>query len=76
MFIDHMKLVGRQPREMKRLRRYLLGLQEGEEDPLEVEHEADDSCCRREAWPVTMQKIVEALDLPTLFIPPYHGEKT
>jgi hypothetical protein len=44
--IDHMKLVGRQPREVKKFRRHLLGLQRGEVHEMTVQHEADNSCRR------------------------------
>src|SRR6516165_8893343 len=43
---DHLRLVNRQPYEMKRYRRFLLGLQPGDVAQPVIEHEADGSCCR------------------------------
>jgi hypothetical protein len=65
---DHTKLVNRQPREMKKLRRYLLGLQRGQVQEMTVAHEDDGACCGREAWPVTFLTITRALKLTTVYV--------
>jgi hypothetical protein len=68
MTLDHMKLVNRQPRELKKLRRCLLGAQRGEVLDLAVEHEHDGSCCDREPWPVTIRITVAALESKALYV--------
>jgi hypothetical protein len=69
IFLDHMKLVGRQPREIKRLRKLLLEQQAGEVRGFTVEHEVDDSCCKKEPWPVTMLTLAGRADSEWLTAP-------
>jgi hypothetical protein len=59
--LDHLRLVERQPHELKRFRRHLLGAQGGEVFHLAVEHEHDGSCCLREAWADTLQTLLQAM---------------
>jgi hypothetical protein len=66
MTFDHLKLVGRQPREVKKFRRYLLGVPKGELQHLVIEHEHDNACCRREEWPRTLSTITRALGINVL----------
>jgi hypothetical protein len=60
IIFDHMKLVNRQPREMKRFRKYLLERQ-AELEEIAIGHEADFSCCKREPYAITLQTITEVL---------------
>ena len=63
--LDHAKLVGRQPREMKRFRKYLLEIVPGVPPPaLQVLHQPDYSCCHAERWNQTMAEIVLAVKTP------------
>jgi hypothetical protein len=63
---DHMKLVRRDPQELKRFRQHLLGVQPGDArlQEFNVEHEHDDSCCRAEPWNVTLLTICLAVKPP------------
>jgi hypothetical protein len=65
---DHLRLVNRQPHEMKRYRRFLLGLQPGDVAQPVIEHEANGSCCRKEPWPATVAAIHTTLELRTLHL--------
>ncbi len=66
IYFDHQKLVNRQPRELKRFRRYLLSVTAGEmAEEASICHEDDGSCCRREPWNVTATRIVLAVKPPT-----------
>jgi hypothetical protein len=62
--LDHARLVARQPRELKRLRRFLLEATAGSLTELAVEHKADDSCCRREPWNATLAAVVLSVKPP------------
>jgi hypothetical protein len=62
---DHLRLVQRDPRELARYRRYLLGLQVGQLAHAAVAHENDCSCCQRESWSVTAATIALAVQAPT-----------
>ncbi len=62
---DHMKLVRRQPTEIKRFRDWVLGAQPGELAEVRVVHEHDGSCCRLEAWNTTARTLIEAME-PTI----------
>ena len=48
MVFDHLKLVRRDVREVAKFRTFLLSVQAGEVMHAAVEHESDNSCCRRE----------------------------
>jgi hypothetical protein len=63
---DHLKLVQRNPRELKRFRRYLMGVQPGEAALTEVNvvHEHDDACCHAEPWDVTLATICQTVRPP------------
>jgi hypothetical protein len=64
---DHLKLVRRDLREVTRYRRYLSGMAgAGCLAECMVEHEADDSCCRREPWNVTLDALLAAFKIPGL----------
>jgi hypothetical protein len=60
--LDHLKLVNRDPRELKKLRGWLL-VGEPLSETL-VLHEPDDSCRRRESWELTLGRIIAALQPP------------
>jgi hypothetical protein len=66
--VDHMKLVTRQPRELKKLRRCLLGVQKGETRELAVMQENNGSCCDREPWAATLHSITEALKIRSMYV--------
>ena len=58
--LDHMKLVKRQPKEVARMLRAYSPVG-GVIRDLPILHEADDSCCTRERWALTlMQLLMEA----------------
>jgi hypothetical protein len=59
--LDHLRLVQRQPRELRRLRKHLLGARGGQVEHLAVEHEHDGSCCLREAWHDTLRQLLGAM---------------
>jgi hypothetical protein len=62
---DHQKLVDRNPRELKRLRRFLLAIQPGDVlCDVFVLHERDDSCCKAEPWNATMLALFAAINPP------------
>ena len=65
MTFDHLLLARRDTREVARFAGYLLGIQQGQVRNVRIEHEADGSCCDREAWPKTMRAIQEAVRPPT-----------
>jgi hypothetical protein len=66
---DHLKLVRRNPREMKRFRRWLMSMPAGQVAPgVNVVHEHDDSCCRVEPWNVTLVTIYRAVKPPTRMV--------
>ena len=56
---DHAKLIQGDPEEMKRFRNWLI-------TPVEsrIMHDADGSCCRRESWSKTLQRIHVAVGTP------------
>jgi hypothetical protein len=58
--VDHGKLIRRQPRECKRLRKALL-TKRGEMYVLSVLHEHDSSCCMQEPWNVTLDRFIASL---------------
>ena len=62
---DHLRLVRRQPTEVARYRRLVLGAQPGKMSELAIEHENDGSCCRKEPWNVTAASITLAINAPT-----------
>jgi hypothetical protein len=62
--VDHLRLVRRQPTEMKRFRNIVLGTMPGEVSELRVVHEHDNRCCRREPWNDTARVLIEAMGLP------------
>jgi hypothetical protein len=62
---DHLKLVARDSRELARFRRRVLGGQPGDLERVVVLHEPDNSCCRREPWNRTAERIIGALEPAT-----------
>jgi hypothetical protein len=58
---DHMKLVRRQPTEVKRFRDWVLSAQPGEFCEVAVVHENDGRCCRKEPWNATARALIEAM---------------
>jgi hypothetical protein len=58
---DQLKLTRRDPRELKRWRSHLLGLQRSELHEAAIVHENDGSCCRLEPWPATLQTLTSAV---------------
>jgi hypothetical protein len=58
---DHLRLVRRQPTEVKRFRDLVLGAQQGEVGEVCVRHESNGRCCRTEAWNETARTLVEAM---------------
>ncbi|HTU22875.1 MAG TPA: hypothetical protein VMG10_32850 [Gemmataceae bacterium] len=64
LVFDHGKLARRQPREMKRFRRWLLEAEEGSVSEVAIVHENNGSCCRLEAWEETASAILNALKPP------------
>lgn len=48
---DHLRLIERDPMQIAHLRAVL---ERGGLQDVVMEHEADDSCCRREPWPATL----------------------
>jgi hypothetical protein len=65
---DHLKLVNRDPQEVARFRRYLLGLTPGDVQDVQVVHEADESCCARESWNSTAAAVALAVNPPTKIV--------
>jgi hypothetical protein len=59
--LDHLQLVRRDVREVSKLRTWLLSVQAGTVEHVVVLHEADNSCCRQERWPVTMARLAGAI---------------
>jgi hypothetical protein len=59
--LDHLKLIQGDLREMKKMRDLLLAPAKGKLNEFTVLHEHDDSCCRREAWNVTLKRIVDTI---------------
>jgi hypothetical protein len=64
MTFDHLRLVRRQPTEVKRFRDWVLGAQPGDFNEVCVEHEHDGRCCRKEPWDTTARTLVEAMKPP------------
>jgi hypothetical protein len=62
---DHLKLARRQPTELARFRRWVLGARPGDLERVVIEHETNGSCCKREAWNTTVASIITALEPPT-----------
>jgi hypothetical protein len=60
MTLDHMRLARRQPAEFARFLRLLTEVRPGEVPEVSVLHEADNSCCTVEAWPLTLQALLLA----------------
>jgi len=61
LVFDHGKLARRQPREMKRFRRWILEAETESVCEVAIVHEDYGSCCRLEAWDITASTIVNAL---------------
>jgi hypothetical protein len=61
--VDHLRLVRRQPTEVKRFLKFILGTTPGRVDEMRVMHEHDNSCCRKEPWRDTARKLTEAAGL-------------
>jgi hypothetical protein len=66
---DHLKLVQRQPREVRRFRDWIAARQ-GAGGLCEnlIEHEHDLSCCRRELWPATLRHVLAGLPFVTVHL--------
>jgi hypothetical protein len=62
---DHLKLVRRHPTELRRFRSWLLSARPGNLEQVVIEHEANNACCRKEAWNDTAASIITALEPPT-----------
>lgn len=65
ILFDHMKLIAGDPKEMKKFRTWLLG---GQGDA-GVAHENDASCCIREGWSQTFNRVHKAISPPREVIP-------
>ena len=61
---DHDLLIRRAPGEVARFRRWLLESQAGDVKEVNVAHEHDNSCCRREPWLQTFMAIHQAVQPP------------
>jgi hypothetical protein len=61
--LSHKKLIARNCREVKKLRRLLLGRMPRSVERIAVQHQIDWSCCAAENWDVTFTSILEALKL-------------
>lgn len=61
---DHKKLVARKICEVARMRTFLLSATKGTMDEIVIDHEADDSCCKKESWVETWLAIYEAVNPP------------
>ena len=70
IYFDHLKLVRRELREVKKFRDWLLSAQVGEVQAVAVLHEHNNCCCRREKWRITARKLTEAIKpaTPTVMI--------
>jgi hypothetical protein len=66
--LDHLKLVQRDPTEVKKFRKHLLEAVPGCFQESQVWHEADNSCCLLESWPETVKAIADALGKKTLSV--------
>ncbi len=64
--IDHKRLVYRRKAETQRAISMYAGL-EGV-NKITITHEADDSCCKKEAWPITLAWILSQAKKRTLYI--------
>ena len=75
---DHLKLVRRDPAELRRYRTMLVSVRRGTLLEAGIEHEHDNRCCNEEAWPETLKVMLSALEEPTLILAaPYpHRERT
>jgi hypothetical protein len=72
MVFDHLKLVRRDVREVAKFRTFLLSVQAGEVMHAAVEHESDNSCCRREDWRQTERSLIKAM-MPRRTAPRWPG---
>lgn len=61
---DHLKLIHGDVVEMKRFRGYLLTRVKGQLSEHLIMHENDGSCCRRERWDATLERIHTAVKPP------------
>jgi hypothetical protein len=60
--LDHPRLVGRQLRELKRFRTYLVDILPGVSAPaVQILHEPDSTCCRGERWRETRTTLTLAV---------------
>ena len=64
LIFDHLKLVLRDNREMQRFRSVLMGAGIGVVQEFSIEHESDNSCCRKEPWNDTLAYITKAVKPP------------
>lgn len=66
---DHLKLIDGDLLEMKKFRKFLLEAELGTVRQTITLHEDDGSCCRRERWGDTWNRIVGALKPPIPTVP-------
>jgi hypothetical protein len=59
--LDHLKLVRRDVREVKKLRTLLLSMAPGTVWNAIVLHEANGSCCKKEPWRITASRLIAAI---------------
>lgn len=59
---DHLELIRRDPMTVARLR---ATLERGGLLDVELLHESDDSCCRKEPWPATLAACLTGKPAPT-----------
>jgi hypothetical protein len=69
MFVlDHLKLTKCDPRELKKFRTLVRSMEPGMAFEVTILHERDNSCCRREAWHLTLGRLTKAIKPASLTI--------
>jgi len=61
LIIDHLGLIQGHPAELKKFRNLLLAAEAGRLLEASIMHESDDSCCAREPWVQTFDRVAAAL---------------
>ena len=69
VYLNHEKLVQRNPRALKQFRRLVLGLDRWHGREIDVTHARDGSCCKKEPWNLTLQRLSAALHTNLLHVP-------